>query len=114
MPRPATVIPYTLEVGEGKLPLAPEYKVVTGVAFVDLRGRQWPLRWLSRKEFEEVRLGRPEFRGQPQYYCLDREHESVDVWPCAAHQWQMVVLVDTRANAKPLHEEVSSGAGQPA
>lgn len=83
-----------LEVGDKSLVIPDSIKTVTGMALVDVRARRVPLKWLNRKDFREIGLGRTEFRGVPQYYRV--EGRACHFWPAAAHRWQAVLAIEDK------------------
>ncbi len=92
----------TLDVGDKSLPIPDSVKTVTSVSLVDIRSRRVPLKWLNRKDFREMGLGRTEFRGLPKYYRIDGR--AIHFWPAASHRWQIVLTIDDVATQDQIDE----------
>ena len=95
-----------LDVGDKTLPIPDGVKSVTGFALIDIRNRRVPLKWLNRKDFKEVSQGRTEFRGLPQYYRV--EGGAIHFWPCASHEWKVVLTIDDVATQDDIDARSNS------
>ena len=57
---------------------------------------------IDRKDFKEVRNGRPDFRGLPIYWRV--EQRALHFWPCAAHSWSLALEIEDVATQEQVDE----------